>query len=89
MMAMWNDAVLAETDETIVGEGNHHFPPDYHDVVAGDQVNEGAAGASVTRRSPDWARRRPSRSPWWRRLLPAPSISLTRVAARGSRPRRQ
>ena len=28
MKAIWNDAVLAESDETIVVEGNHYFPPD-------------------------------------------------------------
>jgi len=26
MKAIWNDAVLAESDETIVVEGNHYFP---------------------------------------------------------------
>ena len=26
--AVWNDTVLAESDETIVVEGNHYFPPD-------------------------------------------------------------
>lgn len=26
--AMWNGAVLAESDETIVVEGNHYFPVD-------------------------------------------------------------
>jgi uncharacterized protein (DUF427 family) len=25
---MWNGAVLAESDQTIVVEGNHYFPPD-------------------------------------------------------------
>lgn len=28
MKAVWNDAVLAESSETIVVEGNHYFPPD-------------------------------------------------------------
>ena len=28
MRAVWNDAVLAESDETVVVEGNHYFPPD-------------------------------------------------------------
>ena len=28
MKAIWNDTVLAESDETIVIEGNHYFPPD-------------------------------------------------------------
>ena len=28
MKATWNGAVLAESDETIVVEGNHYFPPD-------------------------------------------------------------
>lgn len=26
--AVWNGAVLAESDETVVVEGNHYFPPD-------------------------------------------------------------
>ena len=25
---MWNDVVLAESDETVVVEGNHYFPPE-------------------------------------------------------------
>ena len=25
--AMWNDTVLAESDETVIVEGNHYFPP--------------------------------------------------------------
>jgi uncharacterized protein (DUF427 family) len=25
--AIWNDKVLAESDETIIVEGNHYFPP--------------------------------------------------------------
>lgn len=28
MKAVWNGAVLAESDETIMVEGNHYFPPD-------------------------------------------------------------
>lgn len=28
MKAIWNDQVLAESDNTIVIEGNHYFPPD-------------------------------------------------------------
>ena len=28
MKATWNGAVLAESDNTIVVEGNHYFPPD-------------------------------------------------------------
>lgn len=27
MKAIWQDAVLAESDKTIVVEGNHYFPP--------------------------------------------------------------
>lgn len=26
--AIWNDTVIAESDQTIVVEGNHYFPPD-------------------------------------------------------------
>jgi len=28
MRAVWKGAVIAESDETIVVEGNHYFPPD-------------------------------------------------------------
>ena len=28
MKAVWNDTVLAESDEAIVVEGNHYFPPE-------------------------------------------------------------
>jgi uncharacterized protein (DUF427 family) len=28
MKAIWNDVVLAESDDTIVVEGNHYFPAD-------------------------------------------------------------
>lgn len=28
MRAVWNDQVIAESDDTIVVEGNHYFPPD-------------------------------------------------------------
>lgn len=27
MQAKWNGAIIAESDETIVVEGNHYFPP--------------------------------------------------------------
>ncbi len=26
--AIWNDTILAESNETVVVEGNHYFPPD-------------------------------------------------------------
>jgi uncharacterized protein (DUF427 family) len=26
--AIWNDAVIAEADETVIVEGNHYFPPE-------------------------------------------------------------
>jgi uncharacterized protein (DUF427 family) len=28
MKAIWNNATLAESDKTVVVEGNHYFPPD-------------------------------------------------------------
>jgi len=28
MKAIWNDTILAESNQTIVVEGNHYFPPD-------------------------------------------------------------
>lgn len=32
MKAMWNGAVIAQSDNTIVIEGNHYFPPDSVDM---------------------------------------------------------
>lgn len=28
MKAIWNDVILAESDKTIIVEGNHYFPPE-------------------------------------------------------------
>jgi uncharacterized protein (DUF427 family) len=28
MKAVWNDTVVAESNDTVVVEGNHYFPPD-------------------------------------------------------------
>lgn len=28
MKAVWNGAIIAESDKTVVIEGNHYFPPD-------------------------------------------------------------
>jgi len=28
MKAIWNDTVLADSDDTVIVEGNHYFPPD-------------------------------------------------------------
>ena len=28
MKAIWNGEIIAESDETVVVEGNHYFPPD-------------------------------------------------------------
>ena len=28
MKAIWNDAVIAESSDTVVVEGNHYFPPE-------------------------------------------------------------
>lgn len=28
MRAIWNDTVIAESEDTVVVEGNHYFPPD-------------------------------------------------------------
>lgn len=27
MKAIWNDTILAESDDTVIIEGNHYFPP--------------------------------------------------------------
>ncbi len=27
MKAIWNDTIIAESDDTVVVEGNHYFPP--------------------------------------------------------------
>ncbi len=44
--AVWNGAVIAESDETIVVEGNHYFPP--------DAVNREFVVASDTRTVCPW-----------------------------------
>jgi len=31
--ATWNDTVIAQSDKTIVVEGNHYFPPDAVDMA--------------------------------------------------------
>ena len=28
MKAIWNDTIIAESDDTVVIEGNHYFPPE-------------------------------------------------------------
>lgn len=28
MRAIWNDVVVAESDDTVIVEGNHYFPPE-------------------------------------------------------------
>ncbi|MEA5455720.1 DUF427 domain-containing protein [Sinomonas sp. JGH33] len=44
--AQWNGAVVAESDETIVVEGNHYFPA--------DSVNSGYLRASATSSLCSW-----------------------------------
>lgn len=44
--ATWNGAVLAESDETIVVEGNHYFPP--------NSINPGFFEDSDTRTTCPW-----------------------------------
>ena len=46
MKAIWNGAVLAESDKTIVVEGNHYFPP--------DSVNREYLQESSTRTTCPW-----------------------------------
>lgn len=46
MKAVWKDTIIAESDATVVVEGNHYFPPD---SVAMDQLQ-----ASTTQTSCPW-----------------------------------
>ncbi len=46
MKAIWNGAVLAESDDTVVVEGNHYFPR--------DAVNKGYLRPSETRTVCPW-----------------------------------
>lgn len=39
MRAVWRDAVIAESDRTVVVEGNHYFPPE---SVRRDHLRESA-----------------------------------------------
>lgn len=38
--ATWNDTVLAESDETIVVEGNHYFPPESLDDARFEAIDQ-------------------------------------------------
>ncbi|WEK00565.1 MAG: DUF427 domain-containing protein [Candidatus Sphingomonas phytovorans] len=44
--ARWNGAVIAESDDTVVVEGNHYFPP--------ESVNEALLEASASRTRCPW-----------------------------------
>jgi uncharacterized protein (DUF427 family) len=46
MKAIWNDVTLAESDDTIVVENNHYFPP--------DSVNKDYLKASDTQTTCPW-----------------------------------
>jgi uncharacterized protein (DUF427 family) len=46
MKAIWNGVVLAESDDTIVVEGNHYFPP--------DSINRGYFRESDTHTTCPW-----------------------------------
>lgn len=46
MKAIWNETVLAESDETIVVEGSHYFPP--------GSINDGCFKTSETRTVCEW-----------------------------------
>ncbi|MGI0118074.1 DUF427 domain-containing protein [Zooshikella sp. RANM57] len=46
MKAVWNGATLAESNETIIVEGNHYFPP--------SSVNNGFFTASHTQMDCPW-----------------------------------
>lgn len=43
MKAIWNGAVIAESDHTVVVEGNHYFPPDAvnHDYLEASSTTTG------------------------------------------------
>jgi uncharacterized protein (DUF427 family) len=45
-IARWNGAVIAESDDTVVVEGNHYFPP--------DSVNEALLEASASHTTCPW-----------------------------------
>lgn len=46
MKATWNDAVIANSDETVVVEGNHYFPS--------DSINKAYLQPSSTRSTCPW-----------------------------------
>jgi uncharacterized protein (DUF427 family) len=39
MRAMWNNVVIAESDDTVIVEGNHYFPPD---ALVGEHFEPGS-----------------------------------------------
>ena len=46
MKAVWNGAIIAESDDTIVVEGNHYFPP--------ESVNKEYLSSSSTNTTCPW-----------------------------------
>ena len=46
MRAIWNDTVIAESDDTVVVEGNHYFP--------NESVRWDVVGPSATRTTCPW-----------------------------------
>jgi Domain of unknown function (DUF427) len=43
--AVWNEVVLPESDETIVVEGNHYFPPESVDFTTYSRAGSGPAAS--------------------------------------------
>jgi uncharacterized protein (DUF427 family) len=59
VQARWNGAVIADGDDTLVGEGNHHFPRgavDVNEDAACHYPDPGEAAAAIRDRIAFWKR---------------------------------
>ncbi len=52
MRALWNDAVIAESDATVVIEGNHYVPPD--SITPGALIATGATSTCPWKGTADY-----------------------------------
>ena len=56
MKAIWNGTVIAESDDTVVVEGNHYFPAESVDasLLRPSDIRRGAADPTLAARRLHW-----------------------------------
>jgi hypothetical protein len=74
MKAVWNEVVIAESDATVVVEGNHYFPPD---SVKREYLRDSNKAVDLSVEGEGELLRRRGRRPSERRFGMVPSRSET------------